>query len=97
MVVFLPSYGFLNVVTEKWRASGVLEKMGAKKKVRIIVLPSNLASDGAAGRCSQNPRRVTRLRLSCVTMLQKLRKAWYVNYSFQPPPVLTCIRILPRA
>ena len=33
MVVFVPSYGFLNVVTEKWRASGVLEKLGAKKKV----------------------------------------------------------------
>ena len=34
MVVFVPSYGFLNVVTEKWKASGVLEKLGAKKKAR---------------------------------------------------------------
>ena len=34
MVVFVPSYGFLNVVTEKWKASGVLEKLGTKKKVR---------------------------------------------------------------
>ncbi|PIL32767.1 hypothetical protein GSI_04884 [Ganoderma sinense ZZ0214-1] len=33
MVVFVPSYGFLNVITEKWKASGVLEKLGAKKKV----------------------------------------------------------------
>ncbi|KAI1785288.1 DNA repair helicase [Ganoderma leucocontextum] len=33
IVVFVPSYGFLNVLTEKWKASGVLEKLGAKKKV----------------------------------------------------------------
>ena len=76
MVVFLPSYGFLNVVTEKWRASGVLEKMGAKKKVRIVVLPYRLASDGTvAGRCSQNLKRVTKLRLSYETTLRRSRKA----------------------
>ena len=75
MVVFLPSYGFLNVVTEKWRASGVLEKMGAKKKVRIVVLACRLASDGAAGRCSRNLRRATKLKLSCVITLRRSRKA----------------------
>ncbi|TBU40126.1 DNA repair helicase [Dichomitus squalens] len=33
MVVFVPSYGFLNVITERWKASGMLEKLSAKKKV----------------------------------------------------------------
>ena len=75
MVVFLPSYGFLNMVTEKWRASGVLEKMGAKKKVCVIVLSCRLASDGAAERCSRNLRRATKLKLSYVTTLRRSRKA----------------------
>ncbi|KAI0710304.1 DNA repair helicase [Cerioporus squamosus] len=33
MVVFVPSYGFLHAVTEKWRSGGVLDKLNAKKKV----------------------------------------------------------------
>ncbi|KAI0753454.1 DNA repair helicase [Daedaleopsis nitida] len=33
MVVFVPSYGFLHMVTEKWKASGTLEKLSAKKKI----------------------------------------------------------------
>ena len=45
MVVFVPSYGFLNVVTEKWKASGVLDKLGAKKKVRASCPPPSSALD----------------------------------------------------
>ncbi|KAI0703917.1 DNA repair helicase [Earliella scabrosa] len=33
MVVFVPSYGFLHAVMEKWKASGTLEKLNAKKKI----------------------------------------------------------------
>ncbi|RDX47561.1 DNA repair helicase [Lentinus brumalis] len=33
MVVFVPSYGFLHAVTEKWKTGGVLDKLNAKKKV----------------------------------------------------------------
>ena len=33
MVVFVPAYGFLHAVMEKWKASGTLEKLNAKKKV----------------------------------------------------------------
>ena len=33
MVVFVPSYGFLNAVTQKWKTNGLLEKLNAKKKV----------------------------------------------------------------
>ena len=34
MVVFVPSYGFLHGVMQKWKQSGLLEKLSAKKKVR---------------------------------------------------------------
>lgn len=34
MVVFLPSYAFLNTVMAAWSASGTLAKLNAKKKVR---------------------------------------------------------------
>ena len=34
MVVFLPSYGFLHAAMGKWKASGVLDKLNAKKKVK---------------------------------------------------------------
>ncbi|KAI0764365.1 DNA repair helicase [Trametes elegans] len=33
MVVFVPSYAFLHTVTAKWKATGLLEKINAKKKV----------------------------------------------------------------
>ena len=33
MVVFLPSYGFLHMVMDKWKGSGMLEKINAKKRV----------------------------------------------------------------
>lgn len=34
MVVFLPSYGFLDTVLERWKASGLYARLGSKKKVR---------------------------------------------------------------
>ncbi|KAI0366702.1 DNA repair helicase [Pilatotrama ljubarskyi] len=33
MVVFVPSYAFLNAVTKQWKSSGLLDKLNAKKKV----------------------------------------------------------------
>ncbi|OJT06295.1 hypothetical protein TRAPUB_2875 [Trametes pubescens] len=33
MVVFVPSYAFLNTVTKQWQAGGLMEKLNAKKKV----------------------------------------------------------------
>ena len=33
MVVFLPSYGFLHVVTAAWEKSKLLDRLAAKKKV----------------------------------------------------------------
>ncbi|KAI0359225.1 DNA repair helicase [Trametes cingulata] len=33
MVVFVPSYAFLHAVTKVWKASGLLDKLDAKKKV----------------------------------------------------------------
>lgn len=33
MVVFLPSYGFLHMVLDKWKASGLMEKINTKKRV----------------------------------------------------------------
>ncbi|KAI0333315.1 DNA repair helicase [Cubamyces sp. BRFM 1775] len=33
MVVFVPSYAFLHMIMKQWRASGLLEKLNAKKKV----------------------------------------------------------------
>ncbi|KAI0644923.1 DNA repair helicase [Trametes meyenii] len=33
IVVFVPSYAFLYAITKQWRASGVLDKLGVKKKV----------------------------------------------------------------
>jgi len=33
MVVFLPSYGFLDVVQIAWQSSGLLDKLKSKKKV----------------------------------------------------------------
>ena len=38
MVVFLPSYSFLNVVTAEWKKSGLITKLGVKKKVRFPAL-----------------------------------------------------------
>lgn len=39
MVVFVPSYAFLNTVTKQWQAGGLMEKLNAKKKVRHPQLP----------------------------------------------------------
>lgn len=33
MVVFLPSYAFLNVLKVSWEASGLMDKLRTKKKV----------------------------------------------------------------
>ena len=41
VVVFVPSYGFLNAITQKWKASGLLEKLNAKKKVRSDAGPTD--------------------------------------------------------
>lgn len=38
MVVFLPSYAFLNAVIGAWESSGMIAKFGVKKKVSEIVL-----------------------------------------------------------
>jgi Rad3-related DNA helicase len=34
MVVFFPSYAFLNIVRDSWQRSGLMEQLKAKKKVR---------------------------------------------------------------
>ena len=36
MVVFFPSYGFLNAVKTEWTACGTMEKFSAKKKVELV-------------------------------------------------------------
>ena len=36
MVVFLPSYAFLNVLKAAWDASGLMGKLRAKKKVNPL-------------------------------------------------------------
>lgn len=33
MVVFVPSYSFLHLVTNTWQSSGLLDKLRLKKKV----------------------------------------------------------------
>ena len=35
MVVFLPSYSFLNTVKHEWRTNGTLDKFSNKKKVGL--------------------------------------------------------------
>ena len=36
MVVFLPSYSFLNAVTAEWKKSGLITKLDAKKKANTF-------------------------------------------------------------
>ena len=38
MVVFVPSYAFLNTIRKHWETSGMLSKFAAKKVVRGICL-----------------------------------------------------------
>lgn len=38
IVVFLPSYAFLDSATKRWRESGALNRMGNRKKVRAVRL-----------------------------------------------------------
>lgn len=38
MVVFLPSYSFLNAVMAEWRKSGLIPKLDAKKKVSVVLV-----------------------------------------------------------
>ena len=40
MVVFLPSYSFLNAVTAEWKKSDLITKLDAKKKVSTVALTS---------------------------------------------------------
>ena len=40
MVVFFPSYAFLNDVRAIWQQSGLMDKLNAKKKVSRMVYPS---------------------------------------------------------
>ena len=47
MVVFFPSYNFLNALRVRWGGNGILERFKQKKKVRV--LPSyNAAHYGTA-------------------------------------------------
>lgn len=37
MVVFVPSYDFLNLVQARWERTGMIKRLGQKKKVRCAV------------------------------------------------------------
>ena len=72
MVVFVPSYRFLHAVTAAWEASGLIEKLKAKKKVRfcINVCPS-IQSPPVYHRSSRSLRRALRWRRFCGSTQQR--------------------------
>lgn len=48
VVVFLPSYAFLDKVKQVWSASGLLAKLGERKHVSHLPNPLSVSSTSAA-------------------------------------------------
>lgn len=73
MVVFVPSYGFLHMVMEKWKSSGILQKLSGKKKVRCFSDYRDVTTHSRHHRFSRSHKRAHRWKSSCATMPQRLR------------------------
>jgi hypothetical protein len=74
MVVFVPSYSFLNLVIKHWQGNGLLEKLRAKKKVIVCVVfwtYSHFLSTITGCRCSWSHKRVPKSMQFYETMLQR--------------------------
>lgn len=69
MVVFVPSYGFLHVTLEKWKAGGVLEKLNARKKVGYTAYACRESFNALFRRSSRSPRTVPKSTASFATMV----------------------------
>ena len=65
VVVFLPSYAFLERVKTVWTASGVLARLATKKQVSPPSLAGDITDDYS---CSTNPRLLVTLSRSSETI-----------------------------
>jgi hypothetical protein len=78
MVVFFPSYSFLNGVIAEWTASGTMEKFKAKKKVEFIAeFVDKIIS--FAQRFSWSHRRL-QMSKACYMIMQPLVLPRYVRH-----------------
>ena len=74
VVVFLPSYAFLNQVKTAWDTSGLLARLGEKKQVSRCCLGHKLSSTWDSYRFSTNRKSLGMSSPSCgTTPLRYLR------------------------